>query len=181
MRKIIAVEYLSLDGVMENPAWTMPFWSDELGKMQRELLFESDALLLGRVTYEGFSQAWPGRTDPDGFADRINSMPKHVATSAAGELTWSAQRIEGDVPEEVARLREQSGGHLLVYGSGELLHSLLARGLVDEWRLMVFPVVIGSGKRLFKDGAEAKLTLTDSKTTQAGVAILTYQPSRAAA
>ena len=84
------------------------------------------------MTYEVFSQAWPGRTDPDGFADRINQMPKHVASTTAGELTWNAQRMQGDVVEEVARLREQSGGHLLIYGSGELLHSLLARGLVDE-------------------------------------------------
>ncbi len=179
MRKIIAVEYVSLDGVMENPAWTMPFWNDELGQMQRELLFASDALLLGRVTYEGFAQAWPGRTDPDGFADRINQMPKHVASTTARDLAWNAQRIEGDTIEEVARLREQSGGHLLVYGSGELLCSLLARGLVDEWRLMVFPVVLGKGKRLFKDDADATLALKEAKMTEKGVALLTYAPAKA--
>ncbi len=178
MRKVIAAEYVSLDGVMEEPSWTGPYFDEDLGKLQQDLLFASDALLLGRVTYEGFAAAWPSMTDEAGFADRMNGLPKHVAsTTLEGPLDWNASLIEGSVAEEVSRLKEQPGQNLLIYGSADLVDTLMQHGLVDEYRLMVFPVVLGSGKRLFADRTEAKaLKFVDSKTTGSGVVVLTYEP-----
>ncbi len=178
MRKMIAAEYLSLDGVIEEPRWTGAYWNDELAKLQHDLLFSSDALLLGRVTYQGMSQAWPSSTDEQGFADRMNSLPKHVATTTLKDLEWNASPIERDVTEELRKLKQQSGQNILIYGSATLVQSLLPHGLIDEYRLMVCPVVIGKGKRLFTDGSEAKLKLVDTKTTSAGVVILSYQPDQ---
>lgn len=177
MRKVIAAEYVSLDGVIEEPAWTGPYFDEDLGKLQQDLLFASDALLLGRVTYEGFAAAWPSMTDEAGFADRMNGLPKHVAsTTLEGPLEWNASLIEGSVAEEVSRLKEQPGQNLLIYGSADLVNALMQHGLVDEYRLMVFPVVLGSGKRLFADRTETKaLELVDSKTTGSGVVVITYR------
>ena len=178
MRKIIAAEYLSLDGVMEEPRWTGPYWNDELAKLQHDLLFSSDALLMGRVTYQGMSQAWPSSSDEQGFADRMNSLPKHVATRTLRDLEWNASPIQGDVAEELKNLKERPGQTILIYGSATLVQSLMPHDLIDEYRLMVCPVVVGTGKRLFTDGNEAKLKLVDTKTTSAGVAILSYQPDK---
>ncbi len=178
MRKVIAAEYLSLDGVMEEPRWTGSYWNDELATLQRDLLFSSDALLLGRVTYQGMSQAWPSSSDEQGFADRMNSLPKHVATTTLTNLQWNASPIQGDVAEEIQKLKQQPGQHILIYGSAALVQSLMQRGLIDEYRLMVCPIVIGKGKRLFADSSEAKLKLVDTKTTGAGVTILSYQPDK---
>jgi dihydrofolate reductase len=178
MRKVIAATYLSLDGVMEEPSWTAPYWNDEIAKLQHDLLFSSDALLLGRVTYEGFAKAWPSMTDEQGFADRMNSLPKHVATKTLRELTWNAAPIKGDVVEEVKKLKQQSGQNILLYASGALVRSLMPHDVIDEYRLMVHPVIIGKGKHLFADGSEAKLKLVDTKTTSTGVVILSYQPDQ---
>lgn len=178
MRKLIAATYLSLDGVMEDPRWTAPYWNDELQELQRTLLFESDALLLGRVTYQGFAQAWPTMTDEQGFAQRMNSLPKHVATTSLHDLEWNATPIHGDVPEEVRKLKKGPGGNILLYASGALMRSLMPHDLIDEYRLMVHPVIVGAGKHLFTDGSEAKLKLVDTKTTGTGVLILSYQPAR---
>jgi len=177
MRKVNAAVYVSLDGVMEEPAWTREFWNEELAKFQYDQLFASDALLLGRVTYQGFAAAWPSMTDEQGFADRMNSMPKFVASTTLKEAEWNATLIKGDVAAEVAKLKQQPGQDLLLYGSGELVHTLMQHGLIDEYRLMVHPVVLGSGKRLFRDGSPTTtLRLVDTKTTSTGVVILTYQP-----
>lgn len=176
--KLIAAEYVSVDGVMENPAWTQPFWTDELAKAQYDLLFASDALLLGRVTYQGFAAAWPTMQGTGDFGERMNTMPKHVATRTLTEMEWNASRIEGDVPQAVARLKEQPGQGLLVYGSAELVNTLARHNLIDEYRLMIHPVIVGTGKRLFNDGLDlTSLRLTDSQTTSSGVLILTYQPA----
>ncbi len=187
MRNVVAVEYLTLDGVMQDPGgsgelehggWHNPYWNDELAQIQQEQLFASDALLLGRVTYEGFAAAWPSMRDEEGFADRMNSLPKFVASRTLEEpLGWSnSSLLEGDVPEEVAKLKEPEGGDILVYGSGALVNALLPHKLIDRYRLMVFPVVVGSGKRLFQDEVDkTDLKLTDAKTTSAGVAVLTYE------
>lgn len=174
MRKVIAAEYLTLDGVMENPAWTGPYWNDELAQLQHELLFASDALLLGRVTYQGFAAAWPAMTEDGEFADRMNGLPKHVASRTLTTPAWNAQFIEGDVAEAVAQLKQQSGGHLLIYGSGQLAEYLRRHQLIDEYRLMVFPVVLGSGKRLFQEGP-SDFKLTNTVTTSADVVVLTYE------
>jgi dihydrofolate reductase len=178
MGKVVAAEYVSVDGVMEEPAWTGPFWNDELAKAQYDLLFASDALLLGRVTYQGFAAAWPTMEGTGEFGERMNSLPKHVASTTLDAMEWNATRIEGDVPDAVARLKEQPG-NLLIYGSADLVNALLQRGLIDEYRLMLHPVVVGKGKRLFKDGIDTTaLKLVDTKTTATGVVILTYEPAR---
>lgn len=178
MSKVIAAEYLTLDGVMENPAWTAPYFNDELGEFQSELMASSDALLLGRVTYEGFAAAWPNMPDAPG-ADRMNSMTKYVASRTLQTASWNAQLIKGEVVAEVARLKQEPGQNLLVYGSGQLTEYLRQHGLIDEYRLMVFPVVLGSGKRLFAEGFGSDFKLVSSHTTSTGVLVLTYELAQA--
>lgn len=179
MSKVIAAEYLTLDGVMENPAWTAPYFNDELGEFQAELMSASDALLLGRVTYEAFAAAWPTMPDAPGAA-RMNSLPKYVASRTLQTAEWNAQIIAGDVAAEVARLKREPGQNLLIYGSSQLVEYLRQHHLIDEYRLMVFPVVLGSGKRLFRPGSGlTDMKLVSSHTTSTGVLVLTYQPAPA--
>lgn len=188
MRKVIVSEFVSLDGVMEDPGgaekfehggWTMPYWSEEIGKFKFDELFASDALLLGRVTYQGFAAAWPGRTDEAGFADRMNSLPKFVVSTTLKKVEWNNSRlIKGNIGEEVSRLKQQPGQDILVAGSGELVHTLMQHDLVDEYRLLVYPVVLGKGKRLFRDRDHATLKLVETKTFSSGVVALAYQPDR---
>ena len=176
MCQVIAAEYLTLDGVMENPAWTGPYFNDELGEFQHELLFRSDALLLGRVTYEGFAAAWPGMTDEQGFADRMNRLPKYVASRTLQTADWNAQLIGGDVAAEVARLKAMPGQNLLIYGSAQLVNYLRQHRLIDQYRLMVHPLVLGSGKRLFNsEGGQTDMKLVSQHTTSTGVLVLTYE------
>jgi dihydrofolate reductase len=176
MRKLKLAMYVSLDGVVEDPAWTGPFWNDELSDLQAAYLFSSDALVLGRVTYEGFAAAWPGMEESTGdFGKRMNSMPKFVASRTLKDAEWNASIIEGGVGEAVAKLKEEPGGDLLVYGSGSLVDELTAQGLIDEYRLMIHPVLVGSGKRLFTRSTPTTLRLADSVLTATGVAVLTYE------
>jgi len=177
MCKLVAVEYLTLDGVMENPAWTAPYFNDELGEFQAELMDSCDALLLGRHTYEAFAGAWPNLPDAPGAA-RMNSLPKYVASRTLQTAAWNAQIIEGDVAAAVARLKQEPGQNLLIYGSGQLVEYLRQHALIDTYRLMVFPVVLGSGKRLFAE-APTNFRLKSSHTTSTGVLVLTYQPAHA--
>jgi dihydrofolate reductase len=178
MRKVKLAMYVSLDGVVENPAWTGPFWSDELARLQQDYLFASDALLLGRVTYEGFAAAWPTMPDTGEFGVKMNTMPKFVASRTLHKAEWNATILQGDVAAEVARLKEQTGGDLLIYGSGDLVDALTRHRLIDEYRLMVHPVLVGAGKRLFQGLASGfattNLRLADSTTTGTGVVVLTY-------
>lgn len=178
MRKIKVAMYVSLDGVVENPAWTGPFWNDELAKLQYDYLFASDALLLGRMTYEGFAAAWPTMTDTGEFGVKMNTMSKFVASRTLDKLEWNATLLKGDVPTAVARLKEQSGQDLLIYGSGDLVDELTRHRLIDEYRLMVHPVIVGSGKRLFSglasDFPSTNLRLMNATTTATGVVVLTY-------
>ena len=175
MGKVFAVEYLTLDGVMEEPSWSGPYFNDELAAFQYDNLFECDALLLGRVTYEGFAAAWPVASDEQGFADRMNGIGKYVASTTLTETKWNATLLEGDVPAAVAKLK-QSDQTLMIDGSAELVESLRPHDLVDEYRLMVFPVVVGSGKRLFGPGGQSTLELVSVRTTTSGVAVMTYRP-----
>jgi len=140
----------------------------------------ADALLLGRVTYQHFAAAWPAMTDEGGFADRMNSLPKHVAsTTLKGPLEWNATLIGSDLAEEVARLKGSGDGEILVFGSRDLVHTLLRHELIDELRLLVFPVVLGSGERLFREGAASTtLRLIEAKTFGSGVVALSYAPAR---
>lgn len=181
MRKVVAAEYVSVDGVMENPAWTGEFWSDELAKAQYDLLFASDALLLGRVTYQGFAAAWPTMEGTGDFGVRMNTMPKYVATRTLDTAEWNATLIKGDVAEAVSELKRQPGQNLLIYGSADLLNTLIEHDLIDQYRLMLHPVVVGNGKRLFREGHDTKsLRLADMQQTGTGVLILTYEPARKA-
>ncbi|RPD46197.1 dihydrofolate reductase [Hymenobacter sediminis] len=178
MRKVVVAMYLTLDGVMENPAWTTPYFDEEVAQAQHALLFASDALLLGRVTYQGFATAWPTMQDEQGFADRMNALPKYVASTTLNTLEWNATLLQGDVPTAVSELKQQPGQQLLVYGSGELVRTLLAHDLIDEYRLMVHPLVLGSGQKLFTDGdAATTLQLVASTATASGVLLLTYRPA----
>jgi dihydrofolate reductase len=190
MSRIVVTEFVSLDGVMEDPGgaenfehggWSFQFSRGEEGdKFKLDETFASEALLLGRKTYEGFAAAWPSRKDDAGFADKFNSMPKYVVSSTLEEAEWNNSTVlKGDVVEEVGKLREQPGGDIVVHGSAQLVQTLLENDLVDELRLMVFPVVLGSGKRLFGETSDKKeLKLVDSRTVGDGVGILIYEPAR---
>jgi dihydrofolate reductase len=184
--RIVAAEYVSADGrmQMEDPdgrdeergGWTAQFWNDELQEMQRKQLFASDALLLGRVTYESFAATWPTFTDEQGFAERMNSLPKYVASRTLKEpLEWNATLLQGDAVDAVRQLKEEPGRDLLIYGSGQLVEALVQHQLIDEYRLMIHPIILGRGKRLFEgESPTAGLSLADSKTTATGVATLVY-------
>jgi dihydrofolate reductase len=185
MGRIVVTEFVSLDGVIEDPGGAEDFkhggWSFEIdrgeegNKFKLEETFSADALLLGRVTYEGFAAAWPSR---DGeFADKFNNMPKYVVSKTLGEPDWNNSTVlNGDVVEEVSKLRQAAGGEVMVAGSAQLVQTLLEHDLVDELRLMVYPVVLGSGKRLFDGTSDKKrLRLADSRIVGDGVAILIYE------
>jgi dihydrofolate reductase len=186
MGRIVVTEFVSLDGVFEDPGGAEKYehggWSfrfnrgDDGDKFKLDEAFASDALLLGRVTYQGFADAWPSRTGE--FADKFNSMPKFVVSTTLTAPDWNnTQVINGDVASEVPKLKEQFGGDVVVHGSGQLVNSLKEHDLVDEYRLMVFPVVLGKGKRLFADAGDLiPLKLAETRPVGPdGVVILTYQ------
>jgi len=180
MRKIVATEFLSLDGVMGDPQnWSFPYWTDEIGKFKRDELFASDAQLLGRVTYEGFAAAWPSRTDEDGYADRLNSLPKYVVSTTLEKAEWNnSHLISEHVAEAISNLKQQPGQDILIHGSQTLVQTLLKHDLIDQYHLLVFPLVLGSGLRLFKDGSKTALKLVETKTFSSGVVAHIYQPDR---
>jgi dihydrofolate reductase len=189
--RIVVTEFISLDGVMEAPGggedfehagWTFEIDRGEEGnKFKLEEALDSDALLLGRVTYEGFAAAWPGMQGE--FADKFNSMPKYVVSSTLEAPAWNNSTVlRGDVAQEVSSLRAGADGDIVVHGSAQLVQTLLDGDLIDELRLMVFPVVLGSGKRLFGETTgKRSMRLADSKMVGDGVAILIYEPAGAAA
>ena len=191
MARIVVTEFMSLDGVVEDPGGAEDFkhggWSFEIergeegDKFKLDEAFEADALLLGRRTYEGFAAAWPAREGD--FADKFNNMPKYVVSSTLSDPQWTNSTVlSGDLVEEVSKLRQGPGGDIVVHGSAQLVQALVENGLVDELRLMVYPVVLGSGKRLFGDmDDKQRLRLSDSKVVGDGVVILTYVPVTAAA
>jgi dihydrofolate reductase len=185
--RLVVTEFVSLDGVMEDPGgaeefkhggWSFEFKRGEEGdKFKLDEAMEADALLLGRATYEGFAAAWPSREGE--FADKFNSMPKYVVSSTLEEAEWNnSTLLKGDLVDEVSKLKQAPGGDIVVHGSAQLVQALVEHDLVDELRLMVFPVVLGSGKRLFGETSDKKgLRLTDSKAVGDGVAILVYEPA----
>ena len=188
MGRIVVTEFVSLDGVMEAPGggedfkhagWTFEInRGDEGEKFKVDETLASDALLLGRGTYEGFAAAWPSREGE--FADKFNTMPKYVVSSTLEKPAWNNSTVlKGDLAEEVEKLKQQHERDIVVHGSATLVQSLVEQDLVDELRLMVFPVVLGTGKRLFGETSDKKpLRLTDTKIVGDGVAILTYEPAR---
>lgn len=181
MRKVITSTYVSLDGVMENPQhWSLDYFNEEAGTYASQQLFASDALLMGRRTYEVFAQAWPGRSGDD-FSDRMNSMTKYVASTTLGSVDWNNTTIiSGDLVEEVTALKQQPGDDILMYGFGPVAQTLLRHDLLDELRFWVHPLFVGSGTPqdlLFREIPQAKLTLVDSTTLSNGVVILAYRPA----
>jgi dihydrofolate reductase len=195
MRKIIVSEFVTLDGVMQAPGgpdedrrggfeyggWQQLYYDKLEGSIVINGIEASGGFLLGRRTYEIFAGYWPNQSSEDTLASMINRIPKYVLSTTLKEpLTWSnSSLIKGDVEEEVTKLKQQDGKNLLVIGSGELVQTLMKYDLIDEYSLMMHPIVLGSGMRLFRDESpKTSLKLVDSKTTTTGVMILTYQPDR---
>ncbi len=188
MRRIVVSEFVTLDGVMEDPGgadhferggWAFQFKRGPEGdQFKLDEVMQAEALLLGRVTYEGFAAAWPTRTGE--FAEKMNGMPKFVVSSTLRDPKWNNTKvIQGDPGKEISKIKAQAGGDILVAGSGQLVQALMEHNLVDELRLMVFPVVLGKGEPLFKDGmSKLPLHLTESKTVGEGVLILIYHPEK---
>ena len=181
MRKVVAVEFVSLDGVMESPEeWAFSYSNDDMEEANASGMAASDAMLLGRVTYQKFAGFWADKTSDDvQSADYMNNTPKFVVSTTLDTVEWqNSTLIEGDVAEEITELKQQPGKDIAILGSGTLVRSLLQDDLLDELRLIIHPIVLGSGKRLFEDGGDQKaLELVDSKTFGTGVLYLTYQPA----
>ena len=182
MRKVVAVELVSLDGVMESPEeWAFSYSNDEMEEANASGMAASDAMLLGRVTYQEFASYWPYQNSAEQpYTDYLNNTPKFVVSTTLEEpLEWqNSTLIKGDVAEEIAKLKQQPGKDIGIVGSGTLVRWLLRNDLLDELNLMVHPIVLGNGQRLFEEGADQKeLELVDSKTFSTGVLYLTYQPA----
>src|SRR5919112_1220975 len=177
MGKIVAVFYVTLDGVFEDPSWSGPYFNDELGNWQDQNLQEADVMLLGRRTYEGFKEAWPKMEAETGpFGVKMNSMPKRVATTTLTEPEWNATFISGDVAEAVRELRAGPDS-VLINGSATLVNYLTRHNLIDEYRIMIYPVVVGEGRKLWDEGTKVALRLVKSWTTTTGVEVITYVPA----
>jgi len=189
MRKLVVTEFMSLDGVVEAPggeddfehgAWTIPFWSDEIGAFKDEELQASEISLLGRVTYDGFAAAWPERTDEDDpFATKINSMRKVVASTTLTDPSWSGSEVlQGGLVEGVQALKAEDGeGTIIVSGSISVARQLLAADLVDEVRLVQYPVVLATGRRLFDEAGAHRFELERATPTESGAVLLVYRRS----
>ncbi len=185
MRRLVVTEFLSLDGVMEGPGdldkfelagWTSPYMNEEIGKFKLDELFDSDSLLLGRVTYQGFASVWPSQKDTQGFAERMNSMPKYIASTTLKQLDWNnSHLIGGHLAGEVMMLKEKPGKDILVYGSATLIQTLMANDLVDEYHFLVYPIVLGKGKHLFTAGLNKKLKEVESRQFGKNVVLLKYR------
>ena len=178
MRRVVVTEFLSLDGVMEEPRWTFRYWNDEIAKFKGDESSASDALLLGRVTYQGFAAAWPESKDEG--ADYFNSVRKYVVSKTLEEpLEWNnSTLIKNNIVEEITNLKQQDGKDITVHGSATLVQTLMQHDLVDRYRLLVYPVVVGKGKRPFKEGIPATLKLLESRSFSSGVVALVYEPER---
>lgn len=178
MRKIIVSSQASMDAVIEDPQnWVFDYANDEFFNYAREQLFAADALIMGRVTYEAFAEAWSAQAASNEFADRMNNLPKYVASRTLnGPLKWNATLIEGDVAKEISALKEQPGQDILQYGSGELTRTLLQHELIDEFRVLVYPVAVGAGGHLFETIEKIPMKLLEAKTFSTGVVALHYEP-----
>jgi dihydrofolate reductase len=193
MRMLRVIEFLSLDGVMQAPGapeedteggfrhggWQRPYFDDVLGATAAEGMAATDSYLFGRKTYEQMAAYWPTAPEDDPYAQHLNRTPKYVASRTLQEVGWqNSTLLKGDVAEEVAKLKQQPGGNIAVLGSGNLVQTLIEHDLVDEYFLAVFPIVLGSGKRLFRDADQPRtLSLVDSKPTSTGGILLTYRPA----
>jgi len=180
MRKLVESTLVSLDGVVGSPwAWTGPLWDEESRAHALAALDRYDAFVFGRVTYETFAATW-GQVSGDPYLDRINAMPKFVASTTLRQTTWNAKLLAGDVVEEIRRLKQQPGRDLIKYGTGKLDRTLFEHRLIDEVQLWIMPVIVGQGQRLYEgvDPSGLKLTLESQKTFKNGAVLLTYRPDR---
>ncbi len=178
-RRVVASLYVTLDGFLDEPgSWSFPFWSEEAAQFKARELEASDALLLGRVTYEGFAAAWPTMEGTGEFGVKMNGMPKYVASRTLQAPTWNASVLLGDVVEAVARLKQEEGGDLLIAGSGSLVDQLTTSKLIDEYRFLLFPIVLGRDgtRRLFSGATGHTLSLVESVRYTTGVLANTYHP-----
>jgi dihydrofolate reductase len=182
MVKLVVSEFVTLDGVLEDTRWTFEYhgrhpWTPDQLKFKYDELFGSDALLLGRVTYQGFAASWPSQQDdPEGYGKRMNSLPKYVVSNTLDKAEWTNSRlIKGNLVEEVMKLKNQPGNDLLVFGSLSLAGELIQRGLVDELRFMVYPVFQGKGKRFFSEASPSiRPNLLEARGLDSGVTVLRY-------
>jgi dihydrofolate reductase len=184
MRKVIVSEFISLDGVIEAPGpahdfeyagWTIPYWNERIGEFKLNELRNTGALLLGRKTYDAFAAAWPGRADEQGFAERMNSLPKHVASTTLKDPAWNNSRvIAADLAGAVKKLKAESGQDILVFGSGRLSAELLRHGLVDELTFLIYPVVLGMGQRFFEASPRLALKQMETRDMDKGVVLMRY-------
>jgi dihydrofolate reductase len=177
MRKIIVSEFMALDGVIEDPMWTFPYWNDEIASFKHAELFGADALLLGRITYDGFAQAWPSRMGTDDYADHINTMKHHVVSTTLQNGAWeNSNIISTNIADEITRIKQQQGKDIIVFGSGKLTHFLMENGLVDQFNIIQYPIVIGKGQTLFAGyGKEVKLKLVQTLPFSSGAVGLVYE------
>jgi dihydrofolate reductase len=191
-RKLVVTEYVSLDGVIEDPVgmentglgnWTGPYARGPEGdRFKQDELFASDALLLGRRTYVAFAAVWPTVKDETGFADRINSLPKFVVSKTIKTADWNNSTVvTGDLADEVRALKETGSGEILVYGSASIVHTLMPFGLIDEYRLMVYPTILGRGKRLFPEGVKTAVQLVECRQLGSGIVLLKYHAAQTTA
>ena len=175
-RRLIESTFVTLDGVIENPHhWSPPYWDEQHSAYASSLLESADTLLLGRETYSAFAEAWPQRSG-DPYTDKINAMPKYVASRSLESATWNATILDGDVADQVAKIKEQDGRDLLKFGTGELDRTLLAHNLVDEFHFWYFPVIAGSVQRLLDDVDTTHLHLAGSTVFDSGIVVLTLTP-----
>jgi len=187
MRKVVVTEFISIDGVIQEPhLWHFPFWSDEMGAYKSRELNATGALLLGRTTYDGFAEAWPQyENDPDvnadGFATRMNTLPKYVVSTTLTDPAWNNSHvIRENVAGKIAKLKEEDGQDIYIHGSGVLINSLIDEGVIDEYRLMLHPVVVGKGQQLFASReTPAAMDLASTEALPNGVIVLTYVPKPA--
>lgn len=178
--RLVATEYLTLDGIFEEPGhWSRPYFGEEAQRFKLEELQASDALLLGRVTYEGFAEAWPTMSDPVGFADRMNTMPKHVVGTTLGAHPWEGAKLLGrEFLDEIKALRSEPGGDLLLSGSARLFNACHGARIIDLYRFMVHPLTLGTGRRLFDEtSTERPLRLVRQEGFQTGIVVLEYVPA----
>jgi dihydrofolate reductase len=178
MRKLIVTEFMSLDGVIESPMWTLPYWNDEIAAFKAEETSNNQPILLGRVTYDGFAQAWPERTDVESGGVYFNGTRKYVVSTTLHTADWNNSVIIRDnVVEQIRKLKQEDGADIVVHGSANLVQTLMQHDVVDQYRFLIYPVVLGKGQRLFQDNA-LKLRLVESRAFSSGVVAVVYEPDR---
>lgn len=179
MRNIIVTEFVSLDGVMEDPHWTFEYWNDETAAFKAEETSNNEPILLGRVTYEGFASSWVERTDEESGGIYFNGTRKYVVSTTLDTVEWNnSVLIKDNIVDEIRKLKAENGSDIVVHGSATLVQTLIKHDLVDRYRLLVYPVVLDKGKRLFQENTTATLKLIKAQSFSSGVTALIYEPNR---